>query len=212
MPSLRLLAALALLASLLLTGCGADQSREIAYRDTRITALEEQVSDLLADLAAKEAELAQLRSRPVQPQQDLTSDLAGTGAEWAWRHGELVISISNEILFTAGSANLTAGAKNSLRQVAQVIRSKYPDQYVRVEGHTDSDPIRRTRDKWEDNWHLSGARARAVLHELIERNNLSAESTSFAGYAFTRPRAENTSTAGKARNRRVEIVVLPKRP
>jgi chemotaxis protein MotB len=203
------------LGALMITGC--TDSREMAYKDVEIGALHDQVGHLKGAMASKEAELAALRAQPPvvveQPKDDgLAAELAQYGAEVTWRNGELVIAIENTVLFRPGSAKLSTGSQRTLDKVASIIKRKYPSQFVRVEGHTDSQPIRRTKDKWEDNWHLSGARARAVLHYLIERAGLKKKKSSFAGYSFMRPRASNADKKGQARNRRVEIVVLPQRP
>jgi len=209
-PSRLLLLCCSLL-MLAFAGCG--PGRELAYAQVEIDALEEQNADLKAELARKDAELQALRSQPTPRSDEHIRDaLTGTGAEFEWRNGELVISVTNDILFSPGSATLTGQAKTTMGRISALINGKYAANYLRVEGHTDSQPIRRTRDKWEDNWHLAGARARSVLHELIERNGVSRERIAFAGYADTRPRASNSSKAGQSRNRRVEIVVLPTSP
>lgn len=203
----------ALVGVILLTGCG--ENRELLYKQVEIGELEAQVDDLKGQLGAKESELAALRARPPvvveRPSDDgLRDELAAYGAEVSWRRGELVIAIENEILFTAGSHTLSDTARRTLGRVAQIINSRYSGQYVRIEGHADNQPIVRTRDKWEDNWHLSGARARSVLHYLIERGNIPSERISFAGYSSFQPRDSHATPAGRARNRRVEIIVLPR--
>lgn len=212
---IRLLLPVLIVCGLLLGGCG--ENRELAHRMVQVNALERQVGDLQAALAASDAELAKLRNRPEpepepQPDEadDLNRQLAGSGANAEIRGGEVVITVTNDILFRPGSAKLSANARQSLDIVTRVIRENYPGQYVRVEGHTDSQPIRRSKDKWNDNWDLAGGRARAVLHGLMERG-ISRDLISFAGYADTRPVANNNSDSGRKQNRRVGIVVLPVR-
>lgn len=201
--------------ALLSTGCQADQSRELQYRDVQIAELETEVGELESELAAAQGEIATLRARPPQvitrdPAEDMRRALAGSGANAEWRNGELVISINNEILFRPGSATLTRQAQGTLDTVARAVTRQHGDQSVRVEGHTDNQPIRRSRNTWEDNWHLAGGRARAVLHYLVEKAGMDRERLSFAGYADTRPVTSNSSKDGQARNRRVEIIVLPR--
>lgn len=201
--------------ALSLIGCGQDNSRQLAHKNVHIGELEDEISLLEGDLSAANARIAELEARPtevaIDPSAGARDALAGSGANVEWRNGELVITLTNDILFTAGSSKLTAKAKSSLAQVAQLIRRDYPTNYVRVEGHTDSDPIVRTKNKWEDNWHLAGARARSVLHEMIERGGITRAQIAFAGYADTQPRSSNSTRSGKANNRRVAIVVLPNR-
>jgi chemotaxis protein MotB len=76
-----------------------------------------------------------------------------------------------------------------------------------VRGHTDNVPIRYS--DWKDNWELSGARARSVLHYLVSQEGFQRERVSFAGYGPTKPVASNNSASGRRKNRRAEIVVLP---
>ncbi|MDA3963324.1 MAG: flagellar motor protein MotB [Planctomycetota bacterium] len=211
----RIALAIPVCAGLFLAGCGgSDQSREIAYRDVHIAELETQVSDLNGELAGARSRLADMENQPApaaDPSDSARDALKGSGADVEWRNGELVITLTNEILFASGSATLTGGAKKSLSQVAGLIRDQYGGNFVRVEGHTDNQPIRRTKNKWEDNWHLAGARSRAVLHYLADQGGIGREQLSFAGYADTQPRDSNGTKTGRSQNRRVGIVVLPQR-
>ena len=127
------------------------------------------------------------------------------GLDVTMRNGELIIAIPNKILFASGKATLNSSAKSTLNKIVNVIQRDYAGRFVRVEGHTDSDPIKRS--SWKDNWDLSGARARSVLLGLISAG-LDANLSSFAGYGETRPKADNSSKSGKAKNRRVEVVIL----
>ena len=81
---------------------------------------------------------------------------------------------------------------------------------MRVEGHTDDQKISRSKDKWDDNWDLSGGRSQKVLHYLLD-HGIAASNLGFAGYADQRPLGPNSSEAARAKNRRVDIVVIPKR-
>ncbi|MFW5698215.1 MAG: OmpA family protein [Planctomycetota bacterium] len=195
-------------------GCG--NQRELMYKEVEVGELETQISDLQGELATKDARIAELEAKPPvvieEPRDDLSDELAAYGAEVTWRNGELIIAIDNQILFKSGSNDLSPTARRTLDKVSDVIKDRYAGHYVRVNGHTDNQPIVRTRNKWEDNWHLAGARARKVLHYLIEREGIPERYLGFAGYADQRPRATNDTNAGRARNRRVEIIVLPKRP
>ncbi len=199
---------LVLMAALVITlsSCGGD--REAVYENVEISALKEQVSDLEAKLAQSQAELEASRGRTTDPGADLRSRLAGSGANVRYRNGELIISIENDILFRSGSATLTGQAKASLSKVARAIKASYSSNYVRVEGHTDNQPIRRTKNKWADNWHLAGGRARAVLAQLLNLG-IPKDRISFAGYADAQPLTSNSTKSGRSQNRRVEIIILP---
>jgi chemotaxis protein MotB len=108
--------------------------------------------------------------------------------------------------FVAGSADLKPDAARALARIAPVLVNDYPGTSIRVEGHTDSTPIRRSRRLWKDNWDLSTARARTVVRSLIGKG-VPAKRLAAAGFGSTRPLASNRTAAGRAKNRRVEIVL-----
>src|SRR4030043_209544 len=93
-----------------------------------------------------------------------------------------------------------------LDHIHSVLRQKYAGKMIDVVGHTDTDPIRKTKDKWEDNWELSAERALTVTRYLIQRG-LPEDKIRAVGCGESRPLASNANATGKAKNRRVEIVV-----
>lgn len=107
--------------------------------------------------------------------------------------------IAGNLLFDSGSATLKPTARQTLDGIASEIRSKYRGASIRVEGHTDSDPIRRS--KWKTNDALSQARADAVAKYLATKG-IPASRIEAMGYGSSRPKAT------KAASRRVDIVVL----
>ncbi|MEJ2346577.1 MAG: OmpA family protein [Gammaproteobacteria bacterium] len=110
--------------------------------------------------------------------------------------------IKDDVLFDAGSADLKPAGRQVLERVAELLKqSAYP---VSVEGHTDNRPIHTAR--YPSNWELSAARATNVTRFLIQCG-VSADRLRAIGYADTRPRAGNDTAAGRARNRRVSLVV-----
>jgi chemotaxis protein MotB len=110
--------------------------------------------------------------------------------------------INNELLFTSGQATLSSEGVPLVKKLAEVInRSKYP---VSVEGHSDNVPIL-TR-QFASNWDLSAARSTAVLRELV-RDGVDPQRLRAVGYADTRPLESNDTQAGRAANRRVELIM-----
>jgi chemotaxis protein MotB len=110
-------------------------------------------------------------------------------------------------IFSTGSAKIKASGRKALSKLAKVFNSaKYRNNKIRVEGHTDTDPITRSKSI-RDNWELSGMRARAVLNYL-ESKGVSSTRLSFAGYSFHKPFTSDKSKAGKVKNRRVEILLF----
>ena len=98
------------------------------------------------------------------------------------------------------------GAKERLAALSPVLRSVCPDVRLRFDGHTDSDPIRKS--KWSSNQELSEARASAVAAHFTSALGWAPSSISIRGFGAERPITTNSTRAGKARNRRVEIVLL----
>jgi chemotaxis protein MotB len=211
MNTIRLFVACAVAAaSLTLGGCGCD--RDLAYKDVQIQELERVNKDLEAQMAAISARQVNtiINTAPAdQSSRKTDSDAAGVGVNVSDRDREVIFSIESSILFKAGSSELSAQAKESISRVVAIIKQKYPNHYVRVEGHTDDQPISRTKNKWQDNWDLAGGRARQVLHFLLERG-VKASDLGFAGYAEQRPLSPGANEASRQKNRRVEIVVIPK--
>lgn len=116
----------------------------------------------------------------------------------------LIISLQEVGFFDSGSAVLKPDATPALSKIASIL-SQTP-QNIRVEGHTDNVPIHNS--KFASNWELSTARATEVLNLLITRFGIAPQRLSAAGYAKFHPVASNKTIQGRARNRRVDIVVL----
>lgn len=112
------------------------------------------------------------------------------------------LEISDNILFTPASAALTEGGRRLLDDLAATLKN-LPYE-LSVEGHTDNVPIRTAR--YPSNWELASARAGTVTRHLIEQG-IAAARVRAIGYADTRPRAENTTPEGRARNRRVSFIL-----
>jgi len=117
--------------------------------------------------------------------------------------GGTVISLAEAGSFPPGKANLTPAATRVMRELAALVAAQ--PFAVRVEGHTDDRPIQSS--KYESNWELSTARAARVV-EFLVAEGLPPERLSAAGYGEFRPRVPNDTWQSRARNRRVDIVVL----
>ena len=120
----------------------------------------------------------------------------------------LVITFVADVLFDSGKAKVRAEAYPILDKVARVLQENVPDLNVGIEGHTDNVPIKHSG--WKSNWELSTARALSVLHYLVDDKNILPERISAIGYGEYRPVASNDTAEGRAANRRVEVVILPR--
>lgn len=112
---------------------------------------------------------------------------------------QIKVRVPGDVLFEPGKIELRADSKNTLAQVARVIGREYPSQTIRVEGYTDTDPIRKS--EWKDNLELSLQRAAAV-HRYLQTVGLNMDRMYAAGFGEAHP------ASTKERSRRVEIVVL----
>lgn len=119
--------------------------------------------------------------------------------------GRMVVELATDVLFASGSADLSAEGKAAIVEVAGILAS-IPDRSFQVEGHTDNVPIRTAQ--YPSNWELAAARSLSVVKTMVEAG-MPAGRISAASFADSRPVAPNDSPAGKAANRRIEIVVVP---
>jgi chemotaxis protein MotB len=116
----------------------------------------------------------------------------------------LIITLNQTAFFRSGAADFDPSMYPTLGKIASSIAEV--DNPIRLEGHTDSRPIH--NDRFQNNWELSTARSIAVLELLVTRFGIESKRLAVAGYGDTAPISSNDSEEGRARNRRVDIVVL----
>lgn len=119
--------------------------------------------------------------------------------------GDVGIRVKGDVLFASGEAKLKSSGERVLKQVAELVRDK-PNKLA-IRGFTDSDPIKKTKGKWEDNFDLSGHRALAVL-EFLEKEGIPAARLHFEGYGQYALVTGASGVEDKAKSRRAEIVLL----
>ncbi len=120
----------------------------------------------------------------------------------------LLLRFDDNVLFDSGRAELKLQAKKTLTFIADLLKqNQFSDKFIRVEGHTDSDPIKNSR-RFPTNWELSTIRAVNVARFFIEETDMTPENMSVSGYSQYHPVAPNDTTENKAKNRRVDIVIL----
>ena len=116
----------------------------------------------------------------------------------------VTIRILDDILFPSGDAELKSKAQEVLKLIAGIIK-KLPND-VRVEGHTDNIAINSA--KYPSNWHLSIARALNTAYYLIQAEQIDPDKISVVGYSEYNPIEDNSTSDGRAKNRRVDIIVI----
>jgi chemotaxis protein MotB len=138
--------------------------------------------------------------------QALASQVASHSVSVQMGHDGLVISLREAGFFSSGSAIPKPETLPTLRQIAQSLgRTPYD---LRIEGHTDNVPIHTA--EFDSNWELSSARATRIARLFLDLKAMAPERVSAAGYAEFHPVAANDTPEGRAENRRVDLVVLPR--
>jgi chemotaxis protein MotB len=123
------------------------------------------------------------------------------------RGSAVYVSISDNLLFQSASSKVSPQAYNALSKVAMVIND-HSQLNVLVEGHTDNVPI--SMERYRDNWDLSVLRATSVVRLLQDKYNVDPARLTAAGRSSYIPKMANVTSAGRAKNRRTEIIITPK--
>ena len=165
--------------------------------------------DAAAKLDAQAAAAAQQKAQLSQTAKEIQQALAGKGlgdkVTFRLEDRGLVLQIvSDDVLFDLGKAELRPEGKDVLDGLVPALQEV--SNQLAVEGHTDNQPI--LSGPFATNWELSTARATTVLRYLVEQKGIVATRIAAAGYADTHPVVANDTPENKARNRRVEIVIL----
>ena len=136
----------------------------------------------------------------------LASSIGGGAAVRDTTEGPM-IQLPETILFDSGLAKLKTKGEVALEKIAKHLKS-HPATIVRIDGHTDNDPIVKSKYLWKSNHDLSAGRALSVLHYLVKKGHIEEKRINIAGYGANRPIASNKNKAGKMQNRRVEFLIL----
>ncbi|OGW51121.1 MAG: hypothetical protein A2V62_02100 [Nitrospirae bacterium RBG_19FT_COMBO_58_9] len=172
----------------------AELERQLADRDKELAGLRGDLSSEMAKL--KEAQRGLIKA--LRPQIDKGTIVVDLNNE------RLLINLASGYLFGSGEDQLKPAGADALKQVGAILKD-FPEYKVAVDGHTDNRPIRSSlKKKFPTNKELSEARAANAAKALTE-GGLASSTT--AGYADTKPVAPNTTDAGRAKNRRVEVRV-----
>ena len=207
-------------------GCTAKYQQRIMDLNQEISRLQTQVSDLRqqnSEILAKQRRLVEENRRLLEENKGLAEASArkptqteaiqkevGKGANVSFRHGMLSIGIQSIVTFAPGSTTLTSEGKRILKKIAQVVRRRFPGRWLYVAGHTDNQPIKKTRKLYRSNRHLSAERADRVASYLAQCG-VPAKNLVVVGYGENDPVASNSTASGRKKNRRVEVMVGPRR-
>jgi chemotaxis protein MotB len=197
------LASLVVMLSMLTSGCAVNFHKQSPRSRKQIQELEAKISDLEAQRRKEQKEFEDARK---MMEKRLMGEIKGDKISLRLDDAGLAIILSDDILFDSGKADVKKQAYSVLDYIISIINEKVPGKDIGVTGHTDNVPIKFSG--WKSNWELAAARATNVLYYL-ENNGVSPKRLSATGYGEHRPIASNDTAAGRAKNRRVEIVILP---
>ncbi len=167
-----------------------------------IAALKEQVANL-----EKEKEAAVHTSKSLED--EMRSQLESRDVTISNLQGRLTVNILDRVMFDSGEAVLKPDGEAVMRKVAGIL-TEHPQLSIQVVGHTDNVPIRpNAHTRFASNWELSTARALAAVHFLTEQAGVDPRHVGAAGNGEFHPVADNSTSEGRAKNRRITITILP---
>ena len=197
--------------ALALGGCAKNKDLDRIAREQAAT-----IQSLSSEIARLNDELDKvIRSREdlVKAKEALESKLKdelGSGDfSLSMQDRGLVLTVQDKVLFDSGKAELKDSSVQILSKIANILQEKVTTHEVLVEGHTDNVPIHVSG--WKSNWELSTGRATEVVHFFIDTGGLDPVRFAAVGYGEFHPLASNDEAAGRKINRRVEIVISPKK-
>lgn len=188
--------------------------------DQAIKAEIERLNSLKKELDGKSSRVAELEGKLAAQDKNLRNlkeslskalfEFEGKGLTVEQKNGKVYVSMENKLLFPSGSWTVSNEGKNAVEQLAEVL-SKNPDISILIEGHTDNDKIMGNLGGGiTNNWDLSTKRATAIVNIIEQTNGIDKKNLTAAGRSEFAPIASNSSTTGKTKNRRIEVILTPK--
>lgn len=177
----------------------------------RILQLEAALEKKASIIELQEDVLHRTDSTRKKIERELQEQISRQEIKLAEMEGQLKVTFVDKILFNTGSAVINAGGRKVLEKIAPLLKEQAADM-IRVAGHTDNVPIGPAlREKYPTNWELSTARATAVVRFLQEQSAIAPQRLSACGYSYYQPAAANDTASNRRRNRRIEIILAPRR-
>jgi chemotaxis protein MotB len=186
---------------------------EVETRDTKIIELESAKGSLEGKLEQKEAALEAVKALQDALAKSLVAEIETGDIRVSERDGLLVVDVSDTVLFAIGEADLSERGQKVLTTLAESLKALPNEAVFQVGGHTDDSPIKseEVKAKFPTNWELSAARATNVVRFLEETAGIPGKRLIAAGFSEFRPVASNKKPKGRAKNRRIEIALLPRK-
>lgn len=184
--------------------------------DQRLEKMEAEKADLLAlknelslQVQAKDEEISKLQGTYEELEKKMQEEIKKGDIRLSQSGGRIKVDLVDKILFPQGDSDLSTGGGEVLSRVGEIL-ANVKDKKIQVSGHTDDVPISdKLKDKYPTNWDLAAARAINVVRYLQEKAKVPGQNLVVAAYGPYEPISSNKTASGRARNRRIEIVLTP---
>lgn len=177
--------------------------------EAEVRRLDRQTAELSTEAALTDQALMAMHATQTELEERLKDQIKKGSVLVEERDGELVVDLLDKIVFDSGAAELNESGKDVLKQVGETLK-KVPDKVIQIAGHTDNLPISdKLLEQFPTNWELSTTRATNVVRFLQEEIKIPGKRLAAVGFAEYRPVAKNRSKAGRRKNRRIEVRLLP---
>jgi chemotaxis protein MotB len=180
------------------------KGKALAIEQERLSKSAQRLQELESLIAAKEATMKKLK----ETLSNALNSFEGKGLTVEQKNGKVYVSMENKLLFNSGSWAVGSEGKKAVVELGKVLGDN-PDISVLIEGHTDDDRFSAS-GPIADNWDLSTKRATAIVAILSENKNINKQNLTAAGRGEFSPLASNSTAEGKAKNRRIEIILTPR--
>ena len=188
---------------------GADLEGQVAKVQDQVAALNASRDALAQEVVDKSDQLAKLQGTYTALQDKMKAEISKGEIQLTQAGGRIQVDLVDKILFDSGDAQISARGQEVLQRVGAVLAT-IDDKQVQVSGHTDDSPISpRLTAQFPTNWELSTARAVNVVRFLSEKAGVPGKRLVASGHGQYEPIASNANPKGRARNRRIEILLTP---
>jgi len=180
------------------------KQKELAKERAALDKQIKKIQHLESLIAQKDAKLNNLKGSLNRA----LNKFKGQGLKVTEKDGKIYISMENKLLFDSGSWHVKQNGRDAIKTIANIL-SINPDVEIMIEGHTDNVPYH-GKNGIEDNWDLSVKRATSVVRQLMKNKNIDPKRLIPAGRSKYLPVADNSTSQGRAKNRRIEVILTPR--
>lgn len=181
-----------------------EKAKALALEQEKLGKNAQRLQELEDMIAAKEASMKKLK----ETLSKALNSFEGKGLTVEQKNGKVYVSMENKLLFSSGSWSVSSEGKKAVVELGKVLGDN-PDIAVLIEGHTDDDAFTAS-GPIADNWDLSTKRATSIVGILSENKKINKQNLTAAGRGEFSPLATNETAEGKAKNRRIEIILTPR--